>query len=140
MTGSSPAGLCEYPNRAFPHDLPGALSPICFSDLRSESGARRDGCNDTAGNLRLVPGSPELQVQTTDTQGNPVQSERLERLYVESTSLEGMILPGSTVYYALVYKAPIIGINQRVRVLVSHREAADSPVAASLSAVDQGKE
>ena len=96
--------------------------------------------NETAGNLRLVPGSPELQVQTADTQGNPVQSERLERLYVESTSLEGMILPGSTVYYALVYKAPIIGINQRVRVLVSHREAADSPVAASLSAVDQGKE
>ena len=96
--------------------------------------------NETAGNLRLVPGSPELQVQTTDTQGNPVQSERLERLYVESTSLEGMILPGSTVYYALVYKAPIIGINQRVRVLVSHREAADSPVAASLSAAGHGKE
>ena len=51
-----------------------------------------------------------------------------------------MILPGSTVYYALVYKAPIIGINQHVRVLVSHREAADMPIAVSLSSVDQDKE
>ena len=44
------------------------------------------------------------------------QMERLERLYVETTSLEGMILPGSTVYYTLVYKALIIGLNQRVAI------------------------
>lgn len=96
--------------------------------------------NETAGKLRLVPGSPELQVQTADKQGNAIQNERLERSYVESTSLEGMILPGSTVYYALVYKAPVIGINQRVRVLASHREAADAPVAVAVSGLDQDKE
>ena len=60
------------------------------------------------------------------------QMERLERLYVETTSLEGMILPGSTVYYALVCKAPIIGVTQPVCILVSHREADDDPVAVSL--------
>ena len=96
--------------------------------------------NETTGNLRLVPGSPELQIQTADKQGNALQNERLEHSYTESTSLEGMILPGSTVYYALVYKAPIIGINQHVRVLVSHREAADSPISVSLSSIDQDKE
>ncbi len=96
--------------------------------------------NDTAGNLRLIPGSPEFQVQTSDSQDNALQTERLERLYVETTSLEGMILPGSTVYYALVYKAPIIGVNQRVRILVSHREAADSPVAVSLPTANSEKE
>ena len=68
------------------------------------------------------------------------QMERLERLYVETTSLAGMILPGSTVYYALVYKAPIISVNQRVRILVSHREAADAPVAVSLPTVISEKE
>ena len=67
------------------------------------------------------------------------QTERLERLYVETTSLEGMILPGSTVYYALVYKAPIIGVNQRVRIQVSHREAADAPVAVSLPTANSEK-
>ncbi len=96
--------------------------------------------NETAGNLRLVPGSPELQVQTADKQDNALVNERLERSYVESTSLEGMVQAGSTVYYALVYRAPIIGVNQHVRVLVSHREAADAPVAVSLSAIDGVKQ
>jgi hypothetical protein len=96
--------------------------------------------NETTGNLWLVPGSPELQIQTSDAKGNSLQTTRLERLYVESTSLEGMIQPGSTVYYALVYKAPIVGINQSVRVLVSHREAADAPAAISLQATSKNKE
>lgn len=96
--------------------------------------------NNTTTNLRLVPGSPELQIQMADAKGNGIGTERLERSYVESTSLEGMILPGSTVYYAFVYRAPILGVNQRVRVLVSHREAADAPAALPLSAVDHGKE
>ena len=66
--------------------------------------------------------------------------ERLERRYVETTSLKGMILPGSTVYYALVYKAPIIGVTQPVCILVSHREAADAPVAVSLPTTNSEKE
>jgi len=88
--------------------------------------------NITASNLRLVPGSPELQIQTTDTAGNGIQTTRLDVRYVESTTLEGLVQPGSTVYYALVYKAPILGTSQTVRVLVAHREAADAPLASSL--------
>ncbi len=83
--------------------------------------------NQSTANLRLVPGTPELEIQTTDDKGNALQTERLERTYVETTSLEGLILPGSVSYYALVYRAPIMGASQRLRVLVSHREAADSP-------------
>ncbi|CAN5371551.1 hypothetical protein BH20ACI1_BH20ACI1_26570 [soil metagenome] len=83
--------------------------------------------NSATSNLRLVPGTPELQIQTADEKGNALQTERLERKYVETTSLEGLILPGSTVYYALVYNAPVMGASQRLRVLVSHREAADTP-------------
>jgi hypothetical protein len=89
--------------------------------------------NITASNLRLVPGSPELQVQTTDSGGNSVQTFRLDAQYIESTTLEGLVQPGSTVYYALVYKAPILGTNQNVRVLVAHREAADAPLSSSIS-------
>jgi len=89
--------------------------------------------NVTVANLRLVPSSPELQVQTTDASGSSIQTSRLEAQYVESTTLEGLVQPGSTVYYALVYKAPILGTNQTVRLLVAHREAADAPIASSLS-------
>lgn len=88
--------------------------------------------NVTAGNLRLVSGSPELQVQTADAGGNSIQTSRLDAQYIESTTLEGLVQPGSTVYYALVYRAPILGTNQHIRVLVAHREAADVPLSSSL--------
>ena len=89
--------------------------------------------NITSSNLRLIPGSPELQVQTRDSGGNSIQMLRLDIQYIESTTLEGLVQPGSTVYYALVYKAPILGTNQNVRVLVAHREAADAPLSSFLS-------
>jgi hypothetical protein len=88
--------------------------------------------NTTASNLRLVPGSPELQIQTADAEGHSIQTARLDIRYIESTTLEGLVQPGSAVYYALVYKAPILGTNQSVRVLVAHREAADAPIIANL--------
>lgn len=93
--------------------------------------------NDRAVNLRLVPGTPELQIKTLDANGNALQTERLERIYAETTSAEGLILPGSTVYYALVYKAPVMGTSQRLSVLVSHREAADSPTTITLPNVNE---
>jgi hypothetical protein len=88
--------------------------------------------NVTAANLRLVPGSPELQVQTSDSGGNGIQTTRIDAQYVESTTLEGLVQPGSTAYYALVYKAPILGTNQNIRVLVAHRDAADAPITSNL--------
>lgn len=93
--------------------------------------------NDSTQNLRLVPGTPELQIKTLDEKGNALQTERLDRIYVETTSAEGLILPGSTVYYALVYKAPVMGASQRLSVLVSHREAADSPTTIVLPSVNE---
>lgn len=93
--------------------------------------------NDSTANLRLVPGTPELQIKTLDEKRNALQTERLERIYVETTSAEGLILPGSTVYYALVYKAPVMGASQRLSVLVSHREAADSPTTIALPSVNE---
>ena len=95
--------------------------------------------NETTGNLRLVAGTPELEIQTVDDKGNALQTERLERGYVETTSLEGLITAGSTVYYAIVYRAPVMGANQRLKVLVSHREAADSPVTVNVPNIADAK-
>ena len=89
--------------------------------------------NVTASNMRLVPGSPELQIETADSAGNSIQTTRLDAQYIESTTLEGLVQPGSIVYYAMVYKAPVLGVSQSVRVLVAHREAADAPLSSSLS-------
>ncbi|MBE7516032.1 MAG: hypothetical protein HS105_05420 [Chloracidobacterium sp.] len=82
--------------------------------------------------LRLLASSPELQVQTVDTSGNTLQSSRLNIAYIETTNADGLLTVGATVYYALVYQSPILGVNQTVKVLVTHREAADAPVGIAL--------
>lgn len=95
--------------------------------------------NETTGNLRLVPGTPELEMNTVDEKGNALQTERLTRAYVETTSLEGLVTAGSTVYYAIVYRAPVMGASQRLKVLVSHREAADQPVTVAVPNIADAK-
>jgi hypothetical protein len=89
--------------------------------------------NSTTSNLRLVSGSPELQIQTLDKGGNSLLTSRLDIRYLETTAMEGLLMPGSTTFYALVYKAPTLGTNQKIRVTVAHKDAADAPVAAALN-------
>lgn len=89
--------------------------------------------NDSQVVLRIVPGNPELYVQTFDDQGKTVQIEQVKRLHVESTSLEGKIAVKETVYFAVVYEAPIMGARQRLRVSVSQTDAADEPATTSLA-------
>lgn len=88
--------------------------------------------NATTSNLRLVPGSPELQIQTLDKDANSLLTSRLDIRYLETTAMEGLVMPGSTTFYALVYKAPTLGTNQKIRVTVAQMDAADAPVAAAL--------
>jgi len=89
--------------------------------------------NSTTSNLRLLQGSPELQVQTLDKDGNNLLTSKLDIRYLETTALEGLVLPGSTTFYALVYKSPILGTNQKIRVVVAQTEAADTPVTAAVN-------
>ncbi len=96
--------------------------------------------NTATAHLRLVQGTPELQILTADKDNNPLQTERLARSYVETTSPDGLILPGSTVYYALVYDAPVLGASQRLSVSAAHAEAADAPASVSLSTFEAKKE
>lgn len=88
--------------------------------------------NDSQGVLRIMSGNPELYVQTFDDNGKTLQLEQVQRLYVESTSLEGRLSKGEVAYYAIVYQAPVLGAMQRLRVSVSQMEAADQPVTAAV--------
>lgn len=89
--------------------------------------------NSSTSNLRLVQGSPELQIQTLDKDGNSLLTSKLDIRYLETTAFEGLILPGSTTFHALVYKAPTLGTNQKIRVVVAQSNAADAPVFAALN-------
>ena len=90
------------------------------------------GSQRCSGVLRILPGNPELYVQTFDDNGKTLQLEQVKRLYVESTSLEGRLSKGEIAYYAIVYEAPVLGALQRLRVSVSQTEAADEPATAAV--------
>lgn len=81
--------------------------------------------------LRLLEEMPELQIQTLDKSGNNLQIERLERKFVETTALAGVIPAGATVYTAVVFENPILGANQKLRISAAHDRAADAPVTAT---------
>jgi len=89
--------------------------------------------NSTTSNLRLLNGSPELQIQTLDKDGNSLLTSKVDIRYLETTALEGLVLPGYTSFYALVYRSPALGTNQKVRVVVAHKDAADAPISAALN-------
>lgn len=88
--------------------------------------------NDAQGMLRILPGDPQLYVQTFDDNGKTLQLEQVKRLYVESTSLDGQLNKGEIAYYAIVYEASALGALQRLRVSVSQMEAADQPATAAV--------
>lgn len=88
--------------------------------------------NDAPNELRIVPGDPDLYVQTFDANGKTLQMERVKRLFVESTSLDGKLSKGEVAYYAIAYEAPALGASQRLRVSVSEMEAADEPALRSV--------
>ena len=114
------------------HGLSLAVAPAVDVDAQTRLvviGVR----NDSRAVLRIVPGNPEIYVQTFDDQGKTLQIEQVKRLHVESTSLEGKIAAGETVYFAVVYEAPILGARQRLRVSVSQTDAADEPATTSLA-------
>lgn len=89
--------------------------------------------NTQASAIQVVPGAPDIYVQTVDAKGNPLQFEQVKKLGVETTAVSSSIPAGATCYYALVYETPILGASQRLRVSVAQTGAADEPAAAELT-------
>ncbi len=84
--------------------------------------------------LRIVPGQPDLAVETRDDQGKKtLLVEQIKPLHVESSGLGDSIPAGATLYYAIVYRRPVLGIRQHLRVTVGQINAADDPAVADLT-------
>ena len=84
--------------------------------------------------VRIVPGQPELIVETLNDQGQVLQVEPAVRLSVESSNSQGLIAPGTVVRYQIAYEAPVLGAKQRLAVAVAQMNAADEPVIVELTA------
>ncbi len=81
---------------------------------------------------RIVPGQPDIYLETLDGKGRPLQIEPVKKLAVETTATDGVIPGGETRYYALIYEAQVMGARQRLRAVVGQTTSADEPATANL--------
>ena len=82
---------------------------------------------------RIIPGQPEIYLETVDGKGRPLQVEMVKKLATETTATDGLIPADAIRYYAVVYETPILGARQRLSVVVGQTIAADEPATASLT-------
>src|SRR5262249_2979525 len=84
--------------------------------------------------LRILPGHPELVVETVNEQGKVIQLTPIKKQIEETTAKSNLIPARGTVYYAIAFSPPILNTKQRMRVTVGQRNAADAPAEAGLTA------
>ncbi len=84
--------------------------------------------------LRILPGHPELVIETLNEKGKVVQLSQVPKRLEETTAKSQVIPGGQTVYYAIAFAPPIMSTKQKLRVTVGQRAAADAPAGADISA------
>lgn len=90
--------------------------------------------NTLTESVRLVPGQPDLFVETLDDKRSPVLVEPIQKLGLETTApLGDLLAPGATAYYAVAFTPPILGTHQYLRISVAQTTAADSPSSVDLT-------
>jgi hypothetical protein len=92
--------------------------------------------NSGSDSLRLLEGYPDLYVETLNEKGRPVETgTKVEKLSLASSGTSNLLSPGETRFFALAYKAPILGAQQHLKIVAAHMSAADQPAMADLTAV-----
>jgi hypothetical protein len=84
--------------------------------------------------LQILPGHPDLIVETVNKKGKTIQLENVKKRLQEASAKNNVIPARTTVYYAVAFAPPILGKRQRLRVTVGQRNAADDPAGVSLTA------
>ena len=83
--------------------------------------------------LKISPGGPDLSLEMLDDQGKPVNVQSIKHLHLQTSEATGTIAAGTTVYYAIAYTSPVLGVHQQLRVAISQTAAADEPASLTLA-------
>jgi hypothetical protein len=114
------------------HGLSISVLPIRDLDSRSQVAVFAVR-NTKKAAARLVPGQPEIFIETVADGGRLVTANPVRKFASRTTAIDDLIPARGTVYYAIVYEAPILGVRQRLRVAVGQTNAADEPATAPLT-------
>jgi hypothetical protein len=63
-----------------------------------------------------------------DMNGKTLLVDYVKKVAVESSGSYGTIPGGGTIYYAIVFRRPILGARQSLRIAVAQSNAADEPI------------
>ena len=83
--------------------------------------------------VQILPGFPELYVDTLDDKGRVLQTERIKRMKLECGPADGVVAPGQVARYLISYEPPVLGAQQRLGVAVAQTDAADEPITMQLT-------
>jgi hypothetical protein len=83
--------------------------------------------------LQILPGHPDLVVETVNKKGKTIQLENVRKRLQEASVKSNVIPAGATVYYAVAFAPPILSKRQRLRVTVGQRNAADDPAGVNVT-------
>jgi hypothetical protein len=92
--------------------------------------------NKTTETLKLLPGSPDLFVETLDDKGQSLNLQQIKTIY-DARDGPGAIPSGATVYFALAYVYPVLDVHQQVKIVVAQTNAADEPASISLASSER---
>lgn len=90
--------------------------------------------NTTNKPIQLVPGHPELYVQTLGAKQRVLQAEQVLPVKFQAEDETGLLAPRESLRYVITYAAPILGAKQRLSVIVAQTNAADEPTVVELTA------
>jgi hypothetical protein len=90
--------------------------------------------------LRLASSGPELHLELIDGQMKPINIQKVKNVHTEASDGSGTIPAAGTIYYAVAYPAPVLGVNQQVKLVVSQTNAADEPASIAITNRKTSKE
>ena len=82
--------------------------------------------------LRLLSGTPDLTLEMRDDKGKVINVQSIKPLHVEVSNLSSDVAVGRTIYYAIVYTPPLMGVRHQLKIVVAQSNAADEPASITL--------
>lgn len=82
--------------------------------------------------LKLISSTPDLILEMHDDKGRVINVQSIKPLHLEVSDSNNEVGVGRTVYYAVAYTPPLMGVRHRLKVVVAQSNAADEPASIAL--------
>ena len=113
------------------HEL--ALSAVQDSDLKEDFRVLLLAVKNTGAQpLKLIPGTPDLTLEMHDEKGKVINVQSIKPLHTETSNSGSEVAVGRTVYYAIAYVPPPMGVRHSLKIVVAQSNAADEPASIAL--------